>query len=89
MERPVLFFGSLAALLLIAALILAMPLVFTFLETGLVPRFPTAMLVTGMTIVAVLSFFAGLILDTVTRGRREMRRLAYLALPAPRERDQL
>ena len=47
------------------------------------------MLVTGMTIVAVLSFFAGLILDTVTRGRREMRRLAYLALPAPRERDQL
>ena len=85
-ERPVLFFGSLAALLLIAALVLAMPLVFTFLETGLVPRFPTAVLVTGMTIVAVLSFFAGLILDTVTRGRREMRRLAYLAFPAPGER---
>jgi glycosyltransferase involved in cell wall biosynthesis len=88
-ERPVLFFGSLAALLLTAALILAMPLVFTFLETGLVPRFPTAVLVTGMTIVAVLSFFAGLILDTVTRGRREMRRLAYLALPAPGERVQV
>jgi glycosyltransferase involved in cell wall biosynthesis len=85
-ERPVLFFGSLAALLLVAALVLAMPLVFTFLETGLVPRFPTAVLVTGMTIVAVLSFFAGLILDTVTRGRREMRRLAYLAFPAPGER---
>ena len=50
---------------------------------GLVPRFPTAILVTGMVIVAVLSFFAGLILDTVTRGRREMRRLAYLAYPAP------
>jgi hypothetical protein len=48
-----------------------------------VPRFPTAILVTGMVIVAVLSFFAGLILDTVTRGRREMRRLAYLAHPAP------
>jgi hypothetical protein len=88
-ERPVLFFGSLAALLLITALVLAMPLVFTFLETGLVPRFPTAVLVTGMTIVAVLSFFAGLILDTVTRGRREMRRLAYLALPAPGERAQV
>ena len=88
-ERPVLFFGSLAALLLIAALVLAMPLVFTFLDTGLVPRFPTAVLVTGMTIVAVLSFFAGLILDTVTRGRREMRRLAYLALPAPGERSQV
>jgi len=60
-------------------------LVFTYLETGLVPRFPTAILATGMTIVAVLSFFAGLILDTVTRGRREVRRLAYLALPAPGE----
>ena len=81
-ERPVLFFGGIAALLLVAAVILAVPLVFTYLETGLVPRFPTAILVTGMTIVAVLSFFAGLILDTVTRGRREMRRLAYLALPA-------
>ena len=83
-ERPVLFFGGIAALLLIVAVILAVPLVFTYLETGLVPRFPTAILATGMTIVAVLAFFAGLILDTVTRGRREMRRLAYLALPAPR-----
>jgi glycosyltransferase involved in cell wall biosynthesis len=82
-ERPVLFFGMIALLLVMAAVILAVPLVFTYLETGLVPRFPTAILVTGMTIVAVLSFFAGLILDTVTRGRREMRRLAYLALPAP------
>jgi glycosyltransferase involved in cell wall biosynthesis len=82
-ERPVLFFGGIGALLVVAALILALPLVFTYLETGLVPRFPTAILATGMTIVAVLSFFAGLILDTVTRGRREVRRLAYLALPAP------
>jgi len=82
-ERPVLFFGSIGALLVILALILATPLVLTYLETGLVPRFPTAILVTGMTIVAVLCFFAGLILDTVTRGRREIRRLAYLALPAP------
>ena len=47
--------------------------------------FPTAILVTGMVIVAVLCFFAGLILDTVTRGRREMRRLAYLSLAAPGE----
>ncbi|NUT00403.1 MAG: glycosyltransferase [Sphingomonas sp.] len=82
-ERPVLFFGGIGALLVIAAVILALPLVFTYLETGLVPRFPTAILATGMTIVAVLSFFAGLILDTVTRGRREMRRLAYLSLPPP------
>ena len=82
-ERPVLFYGGIGALLLIAAIILAVPLVLTYLDTGLVPRLPTAILVTGMTIVAVLCFFAGLILDTVTRGRREMRRLAYLSLPAP------
>jgi hypothetical protein len=82
-ERPVLFYGGLAGLLMVAAIILAVPLVLTYLDTGLVPRFPTAILVTGMTIVAVLSFFAGLILDTVTRGRREVRRLAYLAHHAP------
>jgi glycosyltransferase involved in cell wall biosynthesis len=82
-ERPVLFFGSIGALLLVAAVILAVPLIVTYLDTGLVPRFPTAILITGMTIVAVLCFFAGLILDTVTRGRREVRRLAYLALAAP------
>jgi len=82
-ERPVLFYGSFAALLLIAAIVLAVPLILTYLDTGLVPRFPTAILITGLGIVAVLSFFAGLILDTVTRGRREMRRLAYLAYPAP------
>ena len=82
-ERPVLFYGSIAALLALAALLLAVPLLITYVDTGLVPRMPTAILVTGMIIVAVLSFFAGLILDTVTRGRREMRRLAYLSHPAP------
>jgi len=82
-ERPVLFYGTIAALLLVVAVILSIPLVITYIETGLVPRVPTAILVTGMTIVAVLCFFAGLILDTVTRGRREVRRLAYLSLEAP------
>jgi glycosyltransferase involved in cell wall biosynthesis len=82
-ERPVLFYGSIGAALVIAALLLAIPLVRTYLQTGLVPRFPTAILLTGMVIVAVLCFFAGLILDTVTRGRREVRRLAYLSLSAP------
>ena len=82
-ERPVLFFGTIGALMLIAGLVLAVPLIVTYLDTGLVPRFPTAILITGMIIVAVLCFFAGLILDTVTRGRREVRRLAYLALPGP------
>ena len=83
-ERPVLFYGSIGALLLIAAIILSIPLVVTYLDTGLVPRFPTAILATGLVIIAVLCFFAGLILDTVTRGRREMRRLAYLSQPATR-----
>ncbi|HVH48844.1 MAG TPA: glycosyltransferase family 2 protein [Sphingomicrobium sp.] len=82
-ERPVLFFGTIGALLLAAAIILSIPLVMTYLDTGLVPRFPTAILATGLVIIAVLCFFAGLILDTVTRGRREMRRLAYLAVPGP------
>ncbi len=83
-ERPVLFYGLIGLALLVAALVLAAPLVVTYMHTGLVPRYPTAVLVTGMVIVAVLCFFAGLILDTVTRGRREMRRLAYLSLAAPR-----
>ena len=82
-ERPVLFYGTIGALLLLIAIILAVPLVITYVDTGLVPRFPTAILVTGMVIIAVLCFFAGLILETVTRGRREMRRLAYLAQPGP------
>ncbi len=84
-ERPTLFYGAIGALLLILALILAEPVIATYLRTGLVPRLPTAILVTGMTIVAVLCFFAGLILDTVTRGRREVRRLAYLSLPGPQQ----
>jgi len=82
-ERPALFYGLMGVLLVIVAVLLAIPLVRTYLETGLVPRFPTAILLTGMVIVAVLCFFAGLILDTVTRGRREIRRLAYLSLEAP------
>ena len=82
-ERPVLFFGTIGFYLLLLGLILAVPLVMTYLQTGLVPRFPTAILITGLGIVAVLCWFAGLILDTVTRGRREVRRLAYLSHRAP------
>ena len=82
-ERPVLFYGGIGELLLLAAFLLAIPLIRTYIQTGLVPRFPTAILVTGMVVVAMLSIFAGLILSTVTRGRREVRRLAYLSLNAP------
>ncbi len=82
-ERPVLFYGSFALFLATLAIVLAVPLAITYFQTGLVPRFPTAILVTGLMILAFLSFFTGLILDTVVRGRREVRRLHYLSLPAP------
>jgi glycosyltransferase involved in cell wall biosynthesis len=82
-ERPILFFGIIAALLAATGLILAAPLIITYMQTGLVPRFPTAILVTGLMILATLSAMCGLILDTVVRGRREVRRLAYLGFRAP------
>jgi hypothetical protein len=86
-ERPVLFYGSFSLLLALLALILSVPLAITYAQTGLVPRFPTAILATGLMILAALSFFAGLILDTVVRGRREVRRLHYLSLPGPDTRN--
>ena len=84
-ERPVLFYGGFAAFLAAVALVLAVPLIVTYAETGLVPRFPTAILITGLMTVAFISFAVGLILDTVVRGRREVRRLHYLSYPAPGE----
>ena len=80
-ERPLLFFGAFGGLLGALAVIISIPLGITYARTGLVPRFPTAICATGLVILAALCFFAGLILDTVVRGRREIRRLAYLALP--------
>lgn len=82
-ERPAMFFGLIAALLATLAVGLAIPLALTYADTGLVPRIPTAVLVTGLMILASLSLFSGMILDTVVRGRREIRRLAYLSHPAP------
>jgi glycosyltransferase involved in cell wall biosynthesis len=83
-ERPLRFFPVIGILLALAAIILAIPIVVTFVETGLVPRLPTAVLSMGLTIVAILSVSSGLVLDTVTRGRREMKMLAYLSQPAPK-----
>jgi len=80
-ERPLPFFSWISALLLGTAVVLAFPLLQTFLESGLVPRIPTAILATGLCILSALSFACGLVLDTVTRGRREMKRLAYLTVP--------
>jgi glycosyltransferase involved in cell wall biosynthesis len=83
-ERPVQFFGIGALLLAILSVAVAWPVIVTYMETGLVPRLPTAVLATGVMLLAFLSLVCGLILDTVTRGRREMKRLAYLSFPAPR-----
>jgi glycosyltransferase involved in cell wall biosynthesis len=84
-ERPLSFFGSLALALAIMSLGLAVPIFITYVQEGLVPRLPTAVLSTGLMLLAFLSLACGLILDTVTRGRREMKLLAYLALRAPGE----
>jgi glycosyltransferase involved in cell wall biosynthesis len=81
-ERPILFYGGFGLALALLAIGLSIPLVLTWIETGLVPRFPTAILATGLMIVAFMSFMCGLILDTVVRGRREVRRLFYLSFPA-------
>ena len=82
-ERPMTFFGMIAALLVLVAIILAVPLAITYMQTGLVPRLPTALLSTGLIILSAMSMMCGLILDTVVRGRLEMRRLAYLTYQAP------
>jgi glycosyltransferase involved in cell wall biosynthesis len=84
-ERPLRFFGAIAILLAVAAIVLAVPIFVTFAETGLVPRLPTAVLSTGLMVMAFLSLAIGLVLDTVSRGRREMKLLAYLSHRAPGE----
>ncbi|TGN89270.1 glycosyltransferase [Bradyrhizobium yuanmingense] len=83
-ERPLRFFAVIGILLALASIIFAIPIVITFIETGLVPRLPTAVLSMGLMIMALLSVSSGLVLDTVTRGRREMKMLAYLSQPAPK-----
>lgn len=82
-ERPLAFFATVCAVLVIFSLGLAAPLAVTFIKTGLVFRLPTAVLATGMMGLAFLSLACELILDTVTRGRIEMKRLHYLSLPGP------
>lgn len=82
-ERPLIFFSVLFALLALASVVIALPVVHEFLMTGQVPRLPTAILATGLMLLAFLSLTCGLILDTVTRGRWEKKRMAYLAIPGP------
>jgi glycosyltransferase involved in cell wall biosynthesis len=81
-ERPLPFFSFIMAILLSSALALGLPVVITFLHTGLVDRLPTAVLSASLVLLAFLSLGCGFVLDAVTRGRKELKRLAYLAIPA-------
>lgn len=84
-ERPLSFFSLCGLLLTMLSVGLASPILIEYLRTGLVPRFPTAILSASIMISALLSFACGLVLDNVTRGRHEMKRLAYLGIPFIRE----
>jgi glycosyltransferase involved in cell wall biosynthesis len=83
-EKPLRFFTAMGIFLMLVSAGLAVPVIITYLEQGLVPRLPTAVLSMGLTIMAVLAVSSGLVLDTVTRGRREMKLLAYLSQPPGR-----
>ena len=78
-EKPLRFFTGIGIVLSVISIVLAIPVLVTYLEEGLVPRLPTAVLSMGLMILAVLSVSSGLVLDTVTRGRREIKLLAYLS----------
>ncbi|NDE90235.1 MAG: glycosyltransferase [Alphaproteobacteria bacterium] len=82
-EKPLLFFSSISAVLLIGAFLLGIPVIEDFMKTGLVPRLPSAVLATGLVILSSLSLTCGLILDSLTRARLELKRLGYLSYSAP------
>jgi glycosyltransferase involved in cell wall biosynthesis len=82
-ERPLHFFGALSLIAFAAGVAIAIPLLVTYLATHEVPRLPTALLSTGLALIAALALVCGVVMDAVTRGRREMKRLFYLGIPAP------
>jgi hypothetical protein len=82
-ERPLTFFSGAGVALAALSIILAIPIFITYFEEGIVPRIPTAILATGLMVLAFMSIVAGLVLDTVTRGRREAKLIAYLQQKAP------
>jgi|SRR5690606_20220015 Glycosyltransferases involved in cell wall biogenesis len=82
-ERPLVFFGGIGIFLSLCAIGLMVPVTIEYLQTGLVPRLPTAVLATGIMLTGLLSGTVGIILDTVTRGRREAKMLAYLRQVGP------
>lgn len=80
-ERPFQFFSMISLILAIVSITMGLPIIFEYIETGLVPRFPTAILCSALMILSFISFYAGLILDSITKTRREIKRLAYLRQP--------
>jgi glycosyltransferase involved in cell wall biosynthesis len=84
-ERPLAFFSWAALIMGLGSIGLSIPVFITWIETGKVPRFPTAILSASIMLLAFLSVSCGLILDTVTRGRREVKRLRYLEIAAPQD----
>ena len=80
--RPMFFFTTISIILATTSIFLAWPLLTTYIETGLVPRFPTAILSTGLMSIAFMNLMSGIILDSVTRGRRELKRMSYLNIPS-------
>ena len=81
-ERPLVFFSGIFATLSIISLLMACPVLLEFLDTGLVTRIPTAILATGIMLLSFMSLMCGLILDTITHGRRELKRMLYLSTPS-------
>jgi hypothetical protein len=79
--RPLLFFAATGTVFLLAALAIGAPVVMQFLRTGLVPKLPSAVLATGLVLTSSLTLVCGMVLDSVERGRKEEKRLAYLAIP--------
>ena len=88
-ERPFQFFGTIFLAFSLLSIAISVPIFITYLNVGLVPQLPTAILVTGIMLLAFLSLVCGVVLETVTRGRREAKRMRYLAYSAPRWRTRV
>jgi glycosyltransferase involved in cell wall biosynthesis len=86
--RPLLFFATAGTALLLSALLIGGPVIAEFLRSGLVPKLPSAVLATGLVLLSSLTWVCGVVLDSVERGRQEMKRLAYLAVPLRPARDE-
>ena len=86
--QPMRFFGAIAALFAVASLVLMTPILIEYAATGLVPRMPTWVLSLGMLMFSAMMVVTGLILDSVSRGRAEQKRIFYLSIPARRSKRE-